>query len=86
MDPTLRKFVNVLIVIKNKQEKCNSESHETKAQWKLITCNNSIKTSFQEQSLYVDEDMYVNQMSEGIVLLETTVCEVCDTIFLPKVV
>ena len=64
MDPTLRKFVNVLNVIKNKQEKCNSESHETKAQWNLITWNNSIKTSFQEQSLYVDEDMYVNQMSE----------------------
>ena len=42
--------------------------------------------NFQEQSLYVDEDMYVNQMSEGIVLLETTVCKVCDTIFLPKVV
>ena len=67
-------------------KKCNSESHDSKAQWKLITWNNSIKTSFQEQSLYVDEDIYVNQMSEGIVLLETTVCKVCDTIFLPKVV
>ena len=72
--------------LKINRKNWNSESHETKAQWKLITCNNSIKTSFQEQSLYVDEDMYVNQMSEGIVLLETTVCKVCDTIFLPKVV
>ena len=72
--------------IRNKQEKCNSESHETKAEWNLITWNNSIKTSFQEQSLYVDDDMYINQMSEIIEFLETIVCKVCDNIFLPKVV